>query len=126
MNATLIELPAFTRYRADYLDDEHFRGLRKLRHGHPRRGGAMIKRNLFSEINEGFDALAGARTGKQTLRTHEVETNPAPEVNAAELKALRERLNLSCPVFATTCALTHALWRIGSRAGLNPTPKQPS
>lgn len=100
MNATLIELPAFTRYRADYLDDEHFRGLRKLRHGHPRRGGAMIKRNLFSKINEGFDALAGARAGKQTLRTHEVETNPAPEVNAAELKALRERLNLSRPVFA--------------------------
>ena len=60
----------------------------------------MKKRNLFSEITEGFDALAGARAGKQTLRTHEVEINPAPEVNAAELKALRERLNLSRPVFA--------------------------
>ena len=58
MKATFVELPAFTRYRADYLDDEHFRGLqvammknpeagdliegtgglRKLRHGDPRRG----------------------------------------------------------------------------------------
>lgn len=58
MKALFIELPAFLRHRADYLDDEDFRslqqammknpeagdviegirGLRKLRHGHPRRG----------------------------------------------------------------------------------------
>lgn len=60
----------------------------------------MKKRNLFAEISEGFDALADARAGKRTLRTHEVEMKPAPEVSAAELVALRERLNLSRPVFA--------------------------
>lgn len=58
MKAVFVELPAFTRYRDDYLDDEGFRGLqvammknpeagdviegtgglRKLRHGDPRRG----------------------------------------------------------------------------------------
>jgi len=58
MKAVFVELPAFTRYRADYLDDEGFQGLqaammknpeageviegtgglRKLRHGDPRRG----------------------------------------------------------------------------------------
>lgn len=58
MKASFVELPAFTRYRADYFDDESFRdlqevmmkapeagdviegtgGLRKLRHGDPRRG----------------------------------------------------------------------------------------
>ena len=58
MKAVFVELPAFTRYRTDYLDDEQFRGLqvammknpeagdviegtgglRKLRHGDPRRG----------------------------------------------------------------------------------------
>ncbi len=32
----------------------------------------MKKRNLFSEITEGFDALANARAGK-----HKVEINPA-------------------------------------------------
>lgn len=57
MKAVFVELPAFTRYRTDYLDDEQFRGLqvammknpeagdviegagglRKLRHGDPRR-----------------------------------------------------------------------------------------
>jgi mRNA-degrading endonuclease RelE of RelBE toxin-antitoxin system len=57
MKAVFVELPAFSRYRADYLDDNGFRGLqetlmkdpeagdvikgtgglRKLRHGDPRR-----------------------------------------------------------------------------------------
>ncbi|MFT3802873.1 MAG: transcriptional regulator [Burkholderiaceae bacterium] len=60
----------------------------------------MKKRNLFEEISEGFDALTDARAGKQTLRTHEVEIKPAPGVTADELIALRERLNLSRPVFA--------------------------
>jgi hypothetical protein len=58
MKAVFVELPAFSRYRADYLDDEGFRelqaammknpesgdviegtgGLRKLRHADARRG----------------------------------------------------------------------------------------
>ncbi len=61
----------------------------------------MKKRNLFAEIAEGFDALADVRAGKQTLRTHEVAMALAPDVTADELLALRERLNLSRPVFAS-------------------------
>ncbi|WP_159912368.1 type II toxin-antitoxin system RelE/ParE family toxin [Pantoea sp. 18069] len=58
MKAVFVELPAFARYRLDYLDDENFRalqqslmknpeagdviegtrGLRKVRHADPRRG----------------------------------------------------------------------------------------
>lgn len=58
MKALFVELPAFSRFRGDYLDDESFRalqnplmenpaagdliegtgGLRKLRHADPRRG----------------------------------------------------------------------------------------
>ena len=60
----------------------------------------MKKRNLFAEIAEGFEALVEEREGKRTLRTHEVEVLPAPEVTAEELIALRERLNLSRPVLA--------------------------
>ena len=60
----------------------------------------MKKRNLFAEIAEGFDALAEARAGKRTLRTHEGEMMPAPEISAEELLALRERLHLSRTVFA--------------------------
>ncbi len=60
----------------------------------------MKKRKLFAEIAEGFEALAAERTGKRTLRTHAVETMPAPKVGARELLALRKRLRLSRPVFA--------------------------
>ena len=58
------------------------------------------KRNLFAELSEGFEALAQAREGKLTLRTHEVEISPPPQVTADELLALRQRLHLSRPVFA--------------------------
>lgn len=53
----------------------------------------MKKRNLFAEITEGFNALSNACAGKQTLRTHEVEINPAPDVTTDELLALRESLH---------------------------------
>ena len=61
----------------------------------------MTKRDLFAELSEGFDALAGARAGKRTLRTHEVELKPEVTITSAELKSIRERLNLSRPVFAS-------------------------
>jgi putative transcriptional regulator len=60
----------------------------------------MKKRDLFAELTEGFEALAHERAGKLTLRTHEVEWLPTPEVTADELVALRTRLHLSRPVFA--------------------------
>lgn len=44
--------------------------------------------------------MAEYRAGKTTLRTVEVEAKPAPEVSADELKAIREKLKLSRPVFA--------------------------
>jgi len=59
-----------------------------------------MKRNLFAEISEGFDALAQQRIGKTTLRTVELETRPTPDITAMELKAIREKLKLSRPVFA--------------------------
>ncbi|WP_298160120.1 hypothetical protein [Ferrovum sp.] len=60
----------------------------------------MKNRNLFAEISEGFNALADERAGKRTLRTHEVNMIPASAITAGELLALREKLNLSRPVFA--------------------------
>jgi hypothetical protein len=36
----------------------------------------MTKRNLFAQLTEGFDALAAARKGKNTLCTTEVEIKP--------------------------------------------------
>ena len=59
-----------------------------------------FKRDLFAELNEGMGALAEAREGKRTLRTHVVEYKPAPEVTPRELVRIRERLKLSRALFA--------------------------
>lgn len=59
-----------------------------------------MKRDLFDEMKEGFNALKSAREGKITLRQHVVEKKPAPSITPAELMTLREKLNLSRTVFA--------------------------
>lgn len=58
------------------------------------------KRDLFTELSEGMDALADARRGKRTLRTHSIEFKPAPTVTPKELIRLRKNLKLSRALFA--------------------------
>ena len=58
------------------------------------------KRNLFAELGEDMAALADARQGKRTLRTHAVEYKPAPKVTPRELIRVREELKLSRALFA--------------------------
>ncbi len=58
------------------------------------------KRDLFSELKQGMDALADARLGKRTLRTHSVEYKPAPTVTPKELMRVRKNLKLSRALFA--------------------------
>jgi putative transcriptional regulator len=60
----------------------------------------VTKRNLFRELQEGMTALADARQGKRTLRTHAVEFKPAPEVSPKELIRVREHLKISRALFA--------------------------
>jgi putative transcriptional regulator len=60
----------------------------------------VAKRNLFRELCEGMTALADARQGKRTLRTHAVEYKPAPKMTPNELKRLREQLKISRTLFA--------------------------
>ncbi len=59
-----------------------------------------MKRNIFAELAEGFDALAAEREGKLTLRSHTVKRQPVPQVTAQEVTKLRERLNMSRALFA--------------------------
>ena len=65
-----------------------------------RKPGRLTRRDLFAELSEGMTALAEARAGKRTLRTHAVAFRPAPEVTPAELVRVRERLKLSRALFA--------------------------
>ena len=55
-----------------------------------------MKRNVFSELTQGFDALKAEREGKITLR----KRKPAAAVTAKELVSIRESLKLSRAVFA--------------------------
>ncbi len=58
------------------------------------------RRNLFDELSEGMEALAEARQGKRTLRTHAVEYKPAPTVTPQELIRVRKDLKISRALFA--------------------------
>ena len=44
----------------------------------------MKKRDLFTELTEGFEALSDARAGEQTLGTHEVNVQPMPDMSAVK------------------------------------------
>lgn len=76
----------------------------------------MTKRNLFAELMEGFDALEAERAGKATLKKSNVEYKPAPKMTAAEVAKVRNKLNVSQPVFARrlrTEVKTIANWEQG-------------
>ena len=60
-----------------------------------RKSSPRSKRDLFGELQEGFAALADARQGKRTLRTHSVELRPVVDVSPRELIQLREDRNIS-------------------------------
>ena len=104
MKAVFVELPAFQRYRASYLDDDGFLALQNLLMKNPERMKTIVKtapkRDLFVELSEGVAALSEARQGKRTLRTHALAYKPAPKVTPKELIRLRESLKLSRALFA--------------------------
>ncbi|WP_297725238.1 transcriptional regulator [Limnohabitans sp. Rim8] len=74
------------------------------------------KRDIFSELTEGFDALKSEREGKLTLRTFKIANKPAPVLLPHEVLEVREQLRLSRPVFAhylRTNARTLENWEQG-------------
>ena len=60
----------------------------------------MTKRDIFSELVEGFDALKSEREGKVTLRQVKLAAHPAPVLAPQDVLAVREKLNFSRTVFA--------------------------
>jgi len=59
-----------------------------------------MKRDIFSELVEGIEALADERQGKVTLRTHKVKLAKLAPITAQEVVGIRQQLNLSRSVFA--------------------------
>jgi len=60
----------------------------------------MTKRDLFTELMQGVEEMAGHRQGKITLRQTTLEALPSPQISASEIVALREKLHMSQSVFA--------------------------
>jgi len=60
----------------------------------------MAKRDLFSELMEGFDALKTEREGKITLRTTEIDMPTPIQMSANQIAAIRKQHNYSQAVFA--------------------------
>lgn len=106
MKALFIELPAFARFRADYLDDDGFRGLqrsmlmnpeagdviegtgglRKLRYGDPRRGKG--KRGGLRVIYYWWDG------GRQFWLFTLYDKDEMENLSADEKKALKRMLKI--------------------------------
>ena len=60
----------------------------------------MKKRNVFDELVQGFDDLKAEREGKITLKSTALEAPQPITISAAQITAIRERLNYSQGVFA--------------------------
>ena len=60
----------------------------------------MKKRNLFAELTEGFEAVDAQRKGKLTLRSVKLKHKVVPDMSAQDVVDVREKLQLSRPVFA--------------------------
>jgi putative transcriptional regulator len=58
------------------------------------------KRNLFEELKEGLGEIQEHKAGKITLRMQRVEKKPRPHVDAALIRNLRDKFNMSRSVFA--------------------------
>ena len=66
VKATFIELPAFERHRADYLDDNGFRALQNLLMKHPEAGDPIpdtggLRKLRFRDVRRGKGKRGGLR-----------------------------------------------------------------
>jgi hypothetical protein len=66
MKAVFVELPAFERHRADYLDDDAFRRLENLLMKHPEAGDLMpdtggLRKLRFADARRGKGKRGGLR-----------------------------------------------------------------
>ncbi len=58
------------------------------------------KRKLFDELMDGVESMEQQRTGKVTLRTHEIDDLPPLKIDAGMIRDIREKLHVSRAVFA--------------------------
>jgi len=82
----------------------------------------MAKRDIFSDLIEGVNAMKNHRMGKLTLRSYKVEAAPLPKVDSKLIRDTRKKLRCSRAVFARKLRInerTLEKWEQG-RAKPNP------
>ncbi|HAX5210118.1 TPA: type II toxin-antitoxin system MqsA family antitoxin [Escherichia coli] len=76
----------------------------------------MTERDIFSELMAGMQELKTHQEGKITLKTYKVSKQTPITIAPQELRAVREKLNLSQAVFAHylhTGETTYQNWEQG-------------
>ena len=101
MKAVFVELPAFERRRADYLNDDTFRALQNLLMKHPEAGDAMpdtggLRKLRFADARRGKGKRGGLRViyywwiaGLQFWLFTLYDKDEAPDLTPQQRKALR-------------------------------------
>lgn len=106
MKALFIELPAFSRYRSDYLDDDSFRALQNTLMNHPCAGDVIegtggLRKLRQADAKRGKGKRGGLRiiyfwweAGKQFWLFTLYDKNEMSDLSAKDKKALKEMVKL--------------------------------
>ena len=104
MQALFVELPAFSRYRQDYLDDEAFRALQSALLANPEMGDVIegtggLRKMRQADQRRGKGKRGGLRviyfwwkTGRQFWLFTLYDKNELDDLSFTERKALKEML----------------------------------
>lgn len=104
MKAVFVELPAFARFRADYLDDDGFRGLQAALMANPDAGDVIegsggLRKLRYGDARRGKGQRGGLRViyywwdgGEQFWLFTLYDKNEAADLGAAEKKTLKSML----------------------------------
>ena len=104
MKAVFIELPAFERHRANYLNDDDFRGLQNLLMLHPNAGDSIpstggLRKLRFADVRRGKGKRGGLRviyywwdTGSQFWLFTLYDKDEMADLPQLQRKALKEMI----------------------------------
>jgi hypothetical protein len=104
MKAVFIELPAFERHRANYLDDDDFLGLQNLLMLHPEAGDSIprtggLRKLRFADARRGKGKRGGLRviyywwdTGSQFWLFTLYDKDEMADLTPLQRKALKEMI----------------------------------